>query len=52
MNYIVYTNSGAKLECTSMAEAINKIERGGYQAANIFKLKEDGTQERVYEYRK
>lgn len=50
--YIVYTNTGAKLQCASMAESINKIEKGGYYAANIFKVKEDGTQEKVYEYRK
>lgn len=50
--YIIYTNTGVKLQCTSMADAINKIEKGGYQAANVFKLKEDGTQEKVYEYRK
>ena len=50
--YIVYACNGAKLQCNSMAEAINKIEKGGYQAANIFKVKTDGTQEKVYEYRK
>lgn len=50
--YIVYTNTGAKLQCKSMAEAINKLEKGSYQSANIFKVNEDGTQERVYEYRK
>lgn len=50
--YVVYTNTGAKLQCKSMAECINKIEKGSYLAANIFKVKEDGTQERVYEYRK
>lgn len=50
--YIVYACNGAKFQCSSMAEAINAIEKGGYQAANIFKLKEDGTQEKIYEYRK
>ena len=51
--YIVYASNGAKLQCSSMAEAINKLEKGNYQAANIFKVNEkDDTQERVYEYRK
>nr|DAW39657.1 MAG TPA: hypothetical protein [Caudoviricetes sp.] len=50
--YIVYTNTGTKLQCKSMAECINKIEKGGYLAANVFKVKEDGIQEKVYEYRK
>lgn len=52
MNYIAYASNGIKLEFASMADAINTLEKGGYQAANIFKLKEDGTQEKVYEYRK
>lgn len=52
MKYVVYTNNGAKLQCKSMAESINKLEKGGYMAANIFKVNEDGTQEKVYEYRK
>lgn len=51
--YIVYASNGAKLQCKSMAEAINKLEKGGYTSANIFKVNdEDGTQEKVYEYRK
>ena len=50
--YVVYACTGAKFQCTSMADAINKIEKGGYQAANVFKVKEDGSQEKVYEYRK
>jgi len=51
--YVVYTNTGVKLQCKSMAECINKIEKGGYLAANIFKVnEEDGTQERIYEYRR
>lgn len=52
MNYIVYASNGVKLECVSMAEAINTLEKGGYQAANIFKLRADGVQELVYEYRR
>lgn len=50
--YIVYTNNGVKLQCTSMSECINKLEKGGYLAANVFKVNSDGTQEKVYEYRK
>ena len=52
MKYVVYASNGAKLQCKSMAEAINKLEKGNYQAANIFKVNDDGTQEREYEYRK
>jgi hypothetical protein len=52
MNYIAYTSNGIKLEFASMAEAINTLEKGGYLAANIFKVNEDGTQERIYEYRR
>lgn len=52
MKYVVYASNGAKLQCKSMAEAINKLEKGNYQAANIFKVNDDCTQERVYEYRK
>lgn len=50
--YVIYASNGAKLNCKSMAEAINKLEKGGYTAANIFKLKDDGSQEKVYEYRR
>lgn len=50
--YVVYTNTGVKLQCKSMAECIAKIEKGGYLAANVFKLKDDGSHEKVYEYRK
>lgn len=52
MNYIAYASNGIKLEFTSMADAINAIEKGGYQAANIFKLRSDGVQVLVYEYRR
>lgn len=41
MNYIAYASDG-----------INTLEKGGYQAANIFKLRADGVQELVYEYRR
>lgn len=52
MNYIAYTSNGIKLEFVSMADAINALEKGGYQSANIFKLRSDGVQELVYEFRK
>jgi len=52
MNYIAYASNGIKLEFASMAEAINTLEKGGYQAANIFRLRSDGIQELVYEYRR
>lgn len=52
MNYIAYTSNGIKLEFASMADAINALEKGGYQSANIFKLRYDGVQELVYEFRK
>lgn len=52
MNYIAYASNGIKLEFASMAEAINTLEKGGYQAANIFRLRADGIQELVYEYRR
>ena len=50
MNYIAYASNGIKLEFA--ADAINTLEKGGYQAANIFKLRSDGVQELVYEYRR
>ena len=51
--YIVYMSNGNKFQCSSMAEAINKLEKGNYQAANVFKVKNNGTIiEKVYEYRK
>ena len=50
--YIVYASNGDKFRCSSMANAINKLERGKYLAANIFIVRADGTQEKVYEYRK
>lgn len=50
--YYVYTCNGSRYKCKSMAECIAVIEKGKYQAANIFKVMEDGTQEKVYEYRK
>lgn len=52
MNYIAYTSNGIKLEFASMADAIDALEKGGYQSANIFKLRSDGVQELVYEFRK
>lgn len=52
MNYIAYTSNGIKLEFASMADAINALEKGGYRSANIFKLRSDGVQELVYEFRK
>lgn len=52
MNYIAYASNGIKLEFSSMAEAINTLEKGRYQAANIFRLRADGIQELVYEYRR
>lgn len=52
MNYIAYTSNGIKLEFASMADVINALEKGGYQSANIFKLRSDGVQELVYEFRK
>lgn len=50
--YVVYTGSMNHFRCDSMADVINKLEEGSYQTAEVFKQKEDGTLERVYEYRK
>lgn len=50
--YIVYTGIMNNFRCDSMAEAINKLEEGGYRTAEIFKQKDDGSLEKVYDYHK
>lgn len=50
--YIVYTGFMNHFRCETMAEAIVKLECGRYQSAEIYKRKDDGELELVYEYRR
>lgn len=50
--YIVYTGLMNHFRCETMAEVIGRLECGGYQTAEVFKQKDDGTLVKVYDYRK
>ena len=50
--YIVYVGFMNHFRCDTMAEAICRLECSRYQSAEIFKQKDDGSLEKVYDYHK
>lgn len=50
--YVVYVGVVNHFRCDNMAEAIGMLEYYGYQTGKIYKVKEGGRLELVYEYRR